>query len=1667
MHRHGEFSVLDGLGKASDWTSRAKELGFTHLGIADHMNVDGVLDFQRACDEDEIIPVIGCEAYIVPDFTVKEKGEKRYHICLFVKNQDGWENLLQMLTVANLQGFYRRPRIDPKLLLDHCDGLVVSTACSSGFLLMDDGIDLLADIKTRTEVFCEIMPIMMEDQALMNNLSVEAARSVGCDLIATMDCHYPLPDQSKNQEVLLAMQTKSKWKDPKRWKFEVDDLYLKTADEMIKSFVNHIEVYGDDCGLNYGICEQAMLNTMKVARMCEYKVPERKPNLPRVIVKGYEEKDEHDQIIELAVDGLQKRAEDHNWIRDNIEGYEQRLSEEFSEIIPKFTRYFLIVWELINWCKENKILAGPGRGCFLPGNKVLYSQGKMVYIEDVNIGDIIINHKGEQDKVINKFEYDVDETIIRIRTQSGKEVSCTADHLILTPSGWKKAEEFSGGDEIKLAKREAREIQENGWYNKKIQDKNIFEKQLPNIFDIKDDLIKKRECVADSRRSKADEAEFKVQCLNSMYGVWGEESGWGKEASRKVSQSSLEANMQRLYLEGGLQYRTASDSKLKSPENCTKQAGNNIEAESGTDGSTQKRPTFEKKEISKHKKKAGDRPRIYGKNRREDESVRMDKQHAFRLFLGAIIYSLLHKKQHKDRKSKLQGTIWPKSGARLYTRLPSNRRGYHNRDKGRIHKKGRDEGDSSSEVLQEDWDEICCSSQRRLEEDWCTECGLRRIQQTGCKAKQKQCDCELVQSAQKEHHKGKVFDLQIEREHTYNIEGMAVHNSVGGSLVCYCLGITNIDPIKYSLVFSRFISAGRIDLPDIDMDFEDRKRHLVIEHLREKYGEWNVAEVSNFLRMKGRGAVTNVSRVFDIPVVEVKKATKVIVTRSSGDFRSDYCIEDAFKTFEDGINFKNKYPEIAELSMSFEGQVASYGRHAAGVVVSDEDLRSGKNCYLATRHGHLVCNWSKDDGEYNGLMKLDVLGLNNLTIISEALDLIEQRRGFKLDLNQIDLEDKKLLDEFTEGNTIGVFQFNSASMIKLCRDIKAESFDQVVALNALHRPGALRSGYTQIYRDRKHGLKETEYKHPWMERITKDTQGLIIYQEQIMRLMYELGGLPWKTADTIRKTVSKSKGVEEFMKFKSSFVEGCVKNKTLSKEDAETIFDELKNTGSYAFNRSHAVTYSLIAMWDMYMKMYYPIEYMCACLSWGPDNKKLELINETKRLGISILLPDINISDSKRWIIDHDENLVAPFSEIKGVGEIASEVIVDEREKNGSYDSPEDLENRVPKRKCNKRVRDRLIQAHTYDSTEDRKNLSEIELEAMSELFEFELSNDPLYKFRNVIKKIGEKIKIIPISESGTKGERRHEARYYFGRMIELRAGYIQAVGHEKDSLGGIYGNFKDDSDFKQVKFGTELYLRRKYDVEHCKGQAMLTKAYNTFDGAAFMTQEAWFGDDILSGKLAGLNPSFAEFNESENEFMYSQHTLSMCEGCELRKECRVPVKPTPGSMNVMIIGEAPGRQENEQGVGFVGEAGSLLFNGECRRVKNVKSLNYYDLDRSLFHITNVVKCFPSRTKTPKKKHMDACSFWLRDEIKQVNPFLILAFGNTCNNFFRGVSSGIMDISGETFWNDEFNCWITFSVHPAMVTYDPANKEIFEQGIKGFVDRLTDLGFTVEDDIPY
>ena len=441
--------------------------------------------------------------------------------------------------------------------------------------------------------------------------------------------------------------------------------------------------------------------------------------------------------------------------------------------------------------------------------------------------------------------------------------------------------------------------------------------------------------------------------------------------------------------------------------------------------------------------------------------------------------------------------------------------------------------------------------------------------------------------------------------------------SAAGSLVCYLLGITDVDPIKFDLLFFRFINPERNDFPDIDTDFMDRRRGEVKEYLRKKFK--HVASISTYTYFKDKGVVRDVARAFLVPLGEVNKVLKNI---------------ESFEEYEnssDTEEFRKKYPEVTKYASMLRGKIRSNGMHAAGVVVAKDDI--SKYVPIETRKdpddsvsGRIpVVAYDMEQTADLGLIKLDVLGLKTLSVIDDAIKMIETNEKKKIDLHLLTLDDPKVFDMLSNGFTKGVFQAEATPYTNLLMKMGVNTFEDLAASNALVRPGAMNTVGGSYIR-RKKGEEMITYAHPIMHEFTERTYGVIIYQEQVMQACVYLGGMSWADADKVRKIIGKKKDAKEFDQYKEQFISGASKH--ITPEDAQKLWHDFEAHAGYSFNRSHAIAYSMLSYYTAWLKYYYPLEFMFAILKNEKDkDARTDYLLEAKRLGIKVLLPHINESD--------------------------------------------------------------------------------------------------------------------------------------------------------------------------------------------------------------------------------------------------------------------------------------------------------------------------------------------------------------------------------------------------------------------------------------------------------
>ncbi len=808
--------------------------------------------------------------------------------------------------------------------------------------------------------------------------------------------------------------------------------------------------------------------------------------------------------------------------------------------------------------------------------------------------------------------------------------------------------------------------------------------------------------------------------------------------------------------------------------------------------------------------------------------------------------------------------------------------------------------------------------------------------------------------------------------------------SVGGSLIAFALGITDLDPILHRLWFERFIDPNRNDLPDIDIDIEDRNRHLVEQYLKEKYGTYNVAHVSTFSSMLGRTAIKDVGRLFEVPLPEVQRMCNCIPKVHESDARAHCTIQDTIESGDPyAKEFASKYPHVVQHASKLEGQVRGCGIHAAGFVVSADDLRTSARAHLVSRRENLTINWDKNDAEKMGFVKLDLLGLATLSAVSEAVRLIERRHGLKIDMTKIPLDDQKTYEMIGRGETATCFQINTPGPMRYCTKLKPENFEHLAAITALWRPGPIASGATDKYAQRKNGIEPVTYINDAWREITEISYGQIIYQEQMAQMLMKLAGYTFGQADAVRKIVSKKGGLQAWDDEEPKFLEGCAKVGLIDRESAHNLWQESKMFALYAFNRAHSVGYGMLAYWTAYLKANYTGEWLCAYLNYGnaerEDVKTGEVnrdvaLREAMRLGIEILPPDINTSEVIWGVETNRYNrsvLRVGLKDVKFVAETALEEIQKLKSRVHRIETLEFFFDNVDRRLCNSKVVKALLYCGAFDSLlppEERERW----IKQFPEMYD-------------TVEKPKKRLELLmaPVPE-GDVAEIINRERKVFLRFDPLAIDGSNAAERMAKILGATLDLDTEEPTLRRGNF-------------------------------------AWPLSEAQIGLLPGATGVLSAFDGVIDDL---RAKILKCNACELRGSCKKPVAPQPGGLRVMIVAETPSKWEDKNGRALVGDTGDIFW----PRLENV------GLQRADVHVTNVIKCCPPPKTKPTPDQIDGCTH-LEEEIKRVKPVCILAMGNPSLYYFTGKEKGIMDMNARTEWSSKANAWVTYCISPSNLLY--------------------------------
>ncbi|RWZ78847.1 MAG: DNA polymerase III subunit alpha [Candidatus Microsaccharimonas sossegonensis] len=526
--------------------------------------------------------------------------------------------------------------------------------------------------------------------------------------------------------------------------------------------------------------------------------------------------------------------------------------------------------------------------------------------------------------------------------------------------------------------------------------------------------------------------------------------------------------------------------------------------------------------------------------------------------------------------------------------------------------------------------------------------------------------------------------------------------SAAGSIVSYAVRMTELDPLKYDLLFERFLNPDRISMPDVDIDIQDTRRDEVIQYCTEKYGSERVANIVTFGKMAARAAVRDVARVLQVPYAESDRLAKLIPPPVQGRHipLSVSVVENVDLRYEYESNPAIK--KVLDYAIQLEGTIRSHGVHAAGVVIAPDDIVNFAPVEMSQK-GVVATQYPMGPVEELGLLKMDFLGLSNLTTINNALRIIKKVFNITINLQEIPLDDEATYTLLQKGDTTGVFQLESAGMKRYLRELKPTIFDDIIAMVALYRPGPMQ--FIDDFIKRKHGERAITYAHAKMESALSTTYGVLVYQEQVMQISKDLSGFTGGEADTLRKAIGK-KNLEMMAKMKARFIEGAAAQSGAGKHDMEKFWKQLEDFAAYCFNKSHAACYGLIAYWTAYLKAHYPEAFMAALMTSDQgdlDRLAIEM-NECKHMGIRVLSPDVNESFVEFAVVPGKKEIRFGMAAIKGVGTAVVEEILRARA-DGIFQSVEDFARRVSSARVNKKAWESLIKTGAFDTLADRSDL--------------------------------------------------------------------------------------------------------------------------------------------------------------------------------------------------------------------------------------------------------------------------------------------------------------------------------------------------------------------------
>ena len=679
--------------------------------------------------------------------------------------------------------------------------------------------------------------------------------------------------------------------------------------------------------------------------------------------------------------------------------------------------------------------------------------------------------------------------------------------------------------------------------------------------------------------------------------------------------------------------------------------------------------------------------------------------------------------------------------------------------------------------------------------------------------------------------------------------------SAAGSIVAYALGITNIDPLRYSLLFERFLNPERISMPDIDIDFCFERREEVIEYVRRQYGEKNVAQIITFGTMASKGVIKDVARVLNFDYAEADRISKLIPVHQGKPMK----VEEAFTTIpelkEIAKSNDEKYQQLIRHARVLEGLARHASVHAAGIIIAPDEITKFVPLYQTedqNKEKVVTTQFTMKGCEEVGLLKMDFLGLRTLTVIDKCVGML-RAKGVELDIERIPMDDPATYEIFCEGSTVGVFQFESKGMQEYLRKLQPNRIEDLIAMNALYRPGPMDN--IDSFINRKFGREKIEYLHPKLEPILKETYGIIVYQEQVMQIAAEMAGFSLGKADLLRRAMGKKK-IEIMKKMEVEFVEGCLQN-NIDRKTAKELYDLIYKFASYGFNKSHSAAYSVLAYQTAYLKRHYPAEFMAASLTSeiGDPKRIVILIEECKRMGQEVLPPDVNHSDAQ-FEVPEPGKVSFGLTAIKNVGKTAIENILRVRAEEGAFKNIFQFLQNLDLRLVNRKVLEALVQAGALDSLEGSRAQKFASIETA-------INFAQKYQERAQNKS---QISLFDLLGDGKDGNGVHEALIHYPSLPDIPEWSLQErLNREKELLGFFISGHPLDRYSREIDLFSNLDWQEPQSYREntvVRTGAMISAVKNHLDRRGKTMAFVTFEDKISSFEGVVFSSTYERFAE-------------------------------------------------------------------------------------------------------------------------------------------------------------------------------------------------------------